>query len=113
MNTIALGPLLISLPRLYAVGCALLLLLCARLLLGLPRPAQQRWFTGLIIVWLVGARVGHILLNLESYSAAPLEAFKVWQPGYHGLWGMAAGLVWTAWTLRTRLLAMGGAMAML
>ncbi|MGP9764743.1 redoxin family protein [Halomonas sp. AOP13-D3-9] len=113
MNAIALGPLLISLPRLYAVACALLLLLCARLLLGLPRPAQQRWFTGLMIVWLVGARVGHILLNLESYSAAPLEALKVWQPGYQGLWGMAAGLVWTAWTLRARLLAMGGAMAML
>ena len=113
MNAIALGPLLLSLPRLYALGCALLLLLCARFLLGVPRPVQQRWFSGLIIVWLVAARMGHILLNLESYSAAPLEALKVWQPGYQGLWGMAAGLVWTAWTLRARLLAMGGAMAML
>lgn len=113
MNAIALGPLLISLPRLYAVGCALLMLLCARWLLGLPRADQQRWFTGLIIVWLVGARVGHILLNLDSYSAAPFEALKVWQPGYQGLGGMAAGLVWTAWSLRARLLAMGGAMAML
>ncbi|BBI47789.1 hypothetical protein HORIV_02100 [Vreelandella olivaria] len=53
------------------------------------------------------------MLNLDSYSTAPLEALKVWQPGYQGLWGMAAGLVWTAWTLRARLLAMGGAMAML
>lgn len=113
MNAIALGPLLISLPRLYAVGCALLLLISARYLLGLPRPAQQRWFTGLIVVWLVGARAGHIILHLDSYSADPLEALKVWQPGYHGLWGMAAGLVWTAWTLRARLLAMGGAMLML
>lgn len=113
MNAIALGPLLISLPRLYAFGCALLLLLCARGLLGLPRPAQQRWFAGLIIVWLVGARTGHILLHLDSYSAAPLEALKVWQPGYHGLWGMGAGLVWTVWSLRARLLAMGGAMALL
>ncbi|AJY52666.1 TlpA disulfide reductase family protein [Halomonas sp. KO116] len=113
MNAIALGPLLISLPRLYAIGCALLLLLCARLLLGLPQRDQQRWFTGLIIVWLVSARVGHLILNLDSYSDAPLEALKVWQPGYHGLWGMTAGLIWTAWTLRARLLAMGGAMAML
>lgn len=113
MNAFALGPLLISLPRLYTIGCALLLLLGARLLLGLPNPAVKRWFTGLIIVWLVGARVGHIVLNLESYSDAPLDALKMWQPGYHGLWGMAAGLVWTAWALRARLLAMGGAMAML
>ncbi|MFB9869405.1 redoxin family protein [Vreelandella sulfidaeris] len=113
MNAIALGPLLISLPRLYAVGCALLLLLCARLLLGLPRRAQQRWFLGLVLIWLVGARVGHVLLNMESYSVAPLDALKVWQPGYHGLWGMIAGLAWTLWALRTRLLAMGGAMALL
>lgn len=113
MNAIALGPLLISLPRLYAIGCALLLLLCARWLLGLPRRDQQRWFTGLIIAWLIGARVGYVLLHWESYSAAPWEALKVWQPGYHGLWGMVAGLIWTAWTLRARLLAMGGAMAML
>lgn len=113
MNAIALGPLLISLPRLYAVGCALLLLISARYLLGLPRPAHQRWFTGLIVVWLVGARAGHIILHLDSYSADPLEALKLWQPGYHGLWGMAVGLVWTAWTLRARLLAMGGAMLML
>ncbi|MCL5427332.1 MAG: TlpA family protein disulfide reductase [Gammaproteobacteria bacterium] len=113
MNAIALGPLLISLPRLYAVGCALLLLISARYLLGLPRPVQQRWFTGLIVVWLVGARAGHIILHLDSYSADPLEALKLWQPGYHGLWGMAAGLVWTAWTLRARLLSMGGAMLML
>jgi len=113
MNAIALGPLLISLPRLYAIGCALLLLLCARWLLGLPRRDQQRWFTGLIIAWLIGARVGYVLLHWESYSAAPWEALKVWQPGYHGLWGMVAGLIWTAWTLRARLFAMGGAMAML
>lgn len=113
MNAIALGPLLISLPRLYAIGCALVLLLCTRWLLGLPQRDQQRWFTGLIIAWLVGARVGYVLLHWESYSAAPWEALKVWQSGYHGLWGMVAGLIWTAWTLRTRLLAMGGAMAML
>jgi thiol-disulfide isomerase/thioredoxin len=113
MNAIALGPLLISLPRLYAIGCALLLLLCTRWLLGLPRRDQQRWFTGLIIAWLVGAKVGYVLLHWESYSAAPWEALKVWQPGYHGLWGMVAGLIWTAWTLRARLLAMGGAIAML
>ncbi|MGO2242459.1 MAG: redoxin family protein [Halomonas sp.] len=113
MNAIALGPLLISLPRLYAIGCALLLLLCTGWLLGLSRQAHQRWFYGLIIAWLIGARVGHILLNLDSYSGAPLEILKVWQPGYHALWGLAAGLAWTAWNLRARLRTMGGAMALL
>ncbi|MYL22848.1 redoxin family protein [Halomonas alkaliantarctica] len=113
MNAIALGPLLLSLPRLYAFACALLLIIAARYLLGLPQSLRQRWVTGLMIAWLVGARVGYIALNVESYAAAPLDAIKLWQPGYHGLWGMLAGLIWSAWALRERLIAMGGAMALL
>ncbi|NYS59752.1 redoxin family protein [Vreelandella salicampi] len=113
MNAIALGPVLLSLPRLYAFASALLLIIAARYLLGLPKPVYQRWFTGLMIAWLIGARVGHIALNAESYAAAPWDAIKLWQPGYHGLWGMLAGLIWSAWALRERLIAMGGAMALL
>ncbi|MGP9498420.1 MULTISPECIES: prolipoprotein diacylglyceryl transferase family protein [unclassified Halomonas] len=108
MNAIALGPLLISLPRLYAIGCALLVLLSARYLLRLPPPLLNRWFTGLILAWLVGARIAHITLHLESYSANPLDALKVWQPGYHGIGGLLTGLLWTAWTLRKRLSALLG-----
>ncbi|CAM3812171.1 TlpA disulfide reductase family protein [Vreelandella rituensis] len=112
MNAIALGPVLISLPRLYAIGCALALLLASRYLLGLPRHQHGRWFNGLVVVWLVGARLGHVVMQFESYADAPLDALKFWQPGYHGLWGMAAALAWTAWTLRHRPLAMGGALAL-
>jgi thiol-disulfide isomerase/thioredoxin len=113
MNAIALGPVLLSVPRLYAFASALLLIVAARYLLGLPKPVNQRWFTGLMIAWLLGARIGHIALNIESYTAAPWDAIKLWQPGYHGLWGMLAGLIWSAWALRERLIAMGGAMALL
>ncbi|BBI58965.1 hypothetical protein HSBAA_02710 [Vreelandella sulfidaeris] len=49
MNAIALGPLLISLPRLYAIGCALLLLLCARLLLGLPGVTSSAGLLGSLL----------------------------------------------------------------
>ncbi|MDR5899025.1 redoxin family protein [Halomonas vilamensis] len=112
MNAIALGPVLLSLPRLYAFASALLLIIAARYLLGLPKPVYQRWFTGLMVAWLIGARAGHIALNAESYAAAPWDVLKLWQAGYHGLWGMLAGLIWSAWTLRERIIAMGGAMAM-
>lgn len=54
MNAIALGPLLISTPRLYAFGCALLLLVSSRYLLGLPAKQHGRWFNGLLVVWLLG-----------------------------------------------------------
>ena len=113
MNAIALGPFLLSLPRLYAFACALLLLVAVRLLFRLPSNVQQRWFTGLILVWLISARLGHVVLNLSSYTDTPLEALMLWKPGYEGLWGMLGGIIWTGWSLRHRLKTMISTMVML
>ncbi|MCE9683025.1 TlpA disulfide reductase family protein [Halomonas alkalisoli] len=112
MDAFALGPVLISIPRLYAIGCALLLLLAAWLLLGLSTGTRVRWFNGLVLAWLVGARLGHVAVNLEAYAAAPLDVLKLWQAGFHGIWGLLAALIWTAWSLREHLLSMIGAMAL-
>ncbi|PMR74273.1 TlpA family protein disulfide reductase [Billgrantia endophytica] len=112
MDAFALGPVLISVPRLYAIACALLLLLAAWLLLGLSTSARTRWFNGLMLAWLVGARLGHAAMNLDAYMVAPLDILKLWQPGYHGLWGLLAALIWSAWALRDHLLRMIGAMAL-
>lgn len=112
MDAFALGPVLISVPRLYAIGCALLLLAAAWLLLGLSPSARARWFNGLMLAWLVGARLGHVALHLDAYAVAPLDILKLWQPGYHGLWGLLAALIWTGWSLRGRLLPMIGAMGL-
>ncbi|WP_416138267.1 redoxin family protein [Halomonas sp. HK25] len=112
MDAIALGPVLISVPRLYALGAALLLLALSAWLLGLPRGEHARWFNGLVLAWLVGARTGHVLLHLDAYAAAPLDILKLWQPGFHGLWGLLAALLWTGWALRQHLLRLIGAMAL-
>ncbi|MGM0784522.1 MAG: redoxin family protein [Pseudomonadota bacterium] len=112
MDAIALGPVLISMPRLYALVCAALLLVAAWPLLGLSSGARAHWFNGLILTWLVGARLGHVALNLDAYTAAPLDVLKLWQPGYHGLWGLLAALIWTGWALRDHLLRLIGAMAL-
>jgi len=112
MDAIALGPVLIALPRLYAFVAALVLLAASAFLLGLPRKRHARWFNGLLLAWLVGARLGHGLMNLDTYAEAPLDILKLWQPGYQGLWGLLAALGWTAWSLRDRLGAMLGGMGL-
>lgn len=99
MDAIALGPLLIALPRLYAFVTALLLLAGA-LLLHLPATQRGRWFNGLLVASLLGARLGYVLLHADSYRAAPLDVFKLWQPGYLPLTGWLAGAAWTLWSLR-------------
>ncbi|QJQ94167.1 MULTISPECIES: TlpA disulfide reductase family protein [Halomonadaceae] len=113
MDAIALGPVLISLPRLYTFAAALTLLLVSLALLGLPRSTHARWFNTLLIVWLLGARLGHVFTHFEAYAAAPLDIVKLWQPGYHGLWGLLAALIWTGWALREHLLKMVSAMGLL
>ena len=113
MDALALGPLLISLPRLYALAAALVLLLLSLVLLGLQRRHHARWFNGLLLTWLVGARLGHVLLHLDSYAAAPLDILKLWQPGYQGLVGLGAAATWTAWSLRAHLGRLLGGLALL
>ncbi|WP_304524878.1 TlpA disulfide reductase family protein [Halomonas sp. I5-271120] len=113
MDALALGPLLISLPRLYALTAALVLLVLSLVLLGLPRRAHTRWFNGLLLSWLVAARLGHVLTHLDSFATAPLDALKFWQPGYLGLAGLAAASVWTAWMLRDHMGRMLGGLALL
>ncbi len=109
MDAIALGPLLISLPRLYAFLAALLLLIASLLLLRLPKGHQARWFNGLVIAWLLAARLGHVIVHWSVYEQAPLDALKFWQPGYDPLWGLIAALLWSAWTLRRQALKLLGA----
>lgn len=106
MDAIALGPLLIALPRLYAFIAALLLLLASMLLLRLPKASRARWFNGLLLAWLVGARLGHVLGHLQSYLDTPLDIIKLWQPGYSPVWGLLAAVAWSAWALRERLVTL-------
>lgn len=106
MNAIALGPVLIALPRLYAFIAALALLLASLAVLRLPKAQRARWFNGLLLAWLIGARLGHVLMHPDSYLAAPLDSLKLWQPGYSAAWGLLAAAGWSAWALRARLITL-------
>ncbi len=106
MDALALGPLLIPLPRLYAFIAALVLLLASLPVLRLATPLRTRWFNGLLLAWLVAARLGHVLMHWDSYSAAPLDGLKFWQPGYSATWGLLGAAAWSAWVLRHRLVTL-------
>ncbi|SHF65704.1 Thiol-disulfide isomerase or thioredoxin [Modicisalibacter ilicicola DSM 19980] len=103
MNAIALGPLLIALPRLYAFIAALVLLLLSLAVLRLDKAQRAGWFNGLMLAWLLGARLGYVMMHADSYLAAPLDILKLWQPGYSPVWGLLAAAVWSSWKLRDHL----------
>ena len=112
MDAIAIGPVLVSLPRLYALVVTLLLLAASAFLLGLPRRRHGRWFNGLMLAWLVGARLGHVLPHWAAYQDNWLDIIKLWLPGYSGVWGLVAAALWTLWSLRDRLGALLGALGL-
>ncbi|WP_227370315.1 TlpA family protein disulfide reductase [Halomonas sp. M20] len=113
MDAIALGPLLIALPRLYAFIAALALLLASMALLRLEKSQRAGWFNGLLLSWLIGARLGYVLTHADSYLAAPLDILKLWQPGYSTIWGLLAGAAFSAWKLRQRMTTLIKAEALL
>jgi thiol-disulfide isomerase/thioredoxin len=113
MDALALGPLLIPLPRLYAFIAALALVLASLAVLRLSRSQRGRWFNGLLLSWLIAARLGHVLMYWDSYAAAPLDALKFWQPGYSATWGLLGAAAWSAWYLRQRLVTLVTAQVML
>ncbi|MHB0777316.1 TlpA family protein disulfide reductase [Halomonas sp. WWR20] len=113
MDALALGPLLISLPRVYAFAAALALLLSSVVILRLPRSLHARWYNGLLLTAIVGARLGHVAAHLAAYMAAPWDILKFWQPGYSPVGGLVAAALWTVWVLRRRLIALAEALLLL
>jgi len=95
----ALGPFVLSLPRLFLL-LAVVAALGATLRHGRARRRQlepRLWL--LLALALVGARLGYLALHWPDYAAAPVEALYFWRGGFHpwiglGSLALAWGLLW-------------------
>lgn len=109
MSAISIGPLLFSTERFAAIiGIGAFLLAVAILARLLKNDAAQFSF-GAIVTGIAAARIGHVLLNWETFGAEPLRVFYVWQGGFSlgfGLVGLALYAV-----LRARRLPLLGTLA--
>jgi thiol-disulfide isomerase/thioredoxin len=50
-----------------------------------------------VMVGLLAARLGHLALNAQAYSASPGSALDVRDGGWHLVSGLVAGLAWLIW----------------
>ena len=101
MLSLTLGPL--SLPvapllMLLATGAAALL---AGRLVGVE---HRRWASDGIwttaLAGLIGARLGHLLLEASAYLAEPLAMIDIRDGGWYWPSGVVVGAAWLAWKLR-------------
>lgn len=93
----ALGPVVISLPRLFLLLAVAAVFLSAhgwerRLGRSLEKPL---WLS--LLAGLLAARLGYVLTRLADFQARPWEVFYFWQDGYLPLAGVVAAAAVAAW----------------
>lgn len=110
MDAINIGPVVLSGPRFVAALGFLALIVVAEFGARLgrkqgdgatrrePKSAGWAWNAALAVV--LGARAGFVIENLSYFAREPLSAFAFWQGGFSPWWGVAAGVVVAALTLR-------------
>ena len=111
MDALRVGFVVISAPRLYAAVALALLLVVAEVGAWAARRRGQQadggWAWNALFAVVVGARLGFVLENFEYYRGAPLQELAFWQGGFSPWWGVAAGRLAAAWTLRRNRAALG------
>ena len=111
MDALRVGFVVISAPRLYAAVALALLVVVAELAAWSARrrgqTADAGWAWNALFAVIVGARLGVVLENFEYYRGAPLQALAFWQGGFSPWWGVAAGALVAAVTLRRSRAALG------
>ncbi|WOI57958.1 TlpA disulfide reductase family protein [Palleronia sp. LCG004] len=93
MSAVQIGPLLFDGDRFAAIMAALAFAIVAGLV-ARWRGADVPVF-GLLIAWVVFARIGFVVENWETFSQHPFEIFAVWQGGFSVRTG-TIGLLGTA-----------------
>lgn len=89
---IRVGPLSLSLERLWIVEALAVYLLVTEVFSRRTRDHRLRDVAWTAVIWgLVGARLGYVLPRWEVYGMEPLSLLYVWQGGFAPLWGMVVG----------------------
>ena len=53
--------------------------------------------TWAVMVGVLAARLGHLVLNAQAYSASPAAVFDIRDGGWHLISGLAGGMAWLLW----------------
>lgn len=97
MDSISLGPFLLSTPRLLALLSLVALLACAALIGRKSAPEQRDWAFSAALCGLIGARLVYVALNWQAFAAEPLSVLYLWQGGFHPLGAAAGTLLYALW----------------
>lgn len=86
MNSIALGPLMLSGQRFAVILGVFVFMIGAGLLASRVSVRFNLWSTTVAIGGVLAARAAHVLGHWEYFSGDPVRALAVWQGGFNWLW---------------------------
>lgn len=101
MDTIALGPLVLSSERFAILAGVFVFLIGAGLLASRVSPRFNLWSTVVVLGGLAAARLAHVAAHWAYFSDEPLRALAVWQGGFNWLWTLPVVALSLAFLLRT------------
>lgn len=100
MNAVAIGPMLFAPDRFSAIIAGAVFVFVMWLVTRYVDMRLRGWSTWAIGAFIVGARLGHVLENFDSFSLDPVRIFAVWQGGFSWPVGLAATIVSAVFYLR-------------
>lgn len=93
MNAITIGPLMLSVDRLVAIGGILAFIAVTPIAARKAGPGVARWSTTGLVVGVIAARIAHVVLNWRTFEEDPWRAVAVWQGGFFWPAGVLAALL--------------------
>lgn len=93
MDAITIGPLLVSLPRLFLFFGVLSWLLAAEWLGRRSGRDLGGWAAGIVLVGFFVARIGYVATHWQSYASDPWSILRVWEGGFSLIAGLATVII--------------------
>jgi len=102
MDTITLGPLVLSGERFAILAGVFVFLIGTGLLASRVSPRFNLWSTVVVLGGVAVARLAHVAGHWAYFSDDPLRAIAVWQGGFNWLWVLPVVALSLIFLLRTR-----------
>lgn len=113
MNAVAIGPNMIAANRLAIIVAIVVFVIAGLVVSRRYDPKLLKWTVWGLIAGLIGARYGHVIMNLGDFFPQVWRTLAIWRGGFAPLWGLATLLVLSALMLRTQRQLQGAAIAIL
>ena len=102
MNSLSLGPLVLSGERFAIIAGVIVFMIGSSILVSRISGRFNLWSTVVAIGGVAVARLAHVIAHWEYFSGDPMRAFAVWQDGFAWLWVLPFVALATFLLLKTR-----------